>query len=66
MPRGILPISPISILAGVLAPFNATYGGPLDILPIISGYAFRSAVSPISMTSIPRPIYHYGLAFYAG
>lgn len=66
MPRGILPFSPISILAGVLAPFNATYGGPLDILPIIGGWAFRSAVTPVSMTSIPRPLYHYGLAFYAG
>jgi ABC-type transport system involved in multi-copper enzyme maturation permease subunit len=66
MPRGVLAFSPISILAGVLAPFNSTYGGGvLDILPIISGYAFRSAVTPVSMTSIPRPIYHYGLAFYA-
>ncbi len=65
MPRNVLVFSPISILAGVLAPFNTSYGGPLDILPIISGYAFRSAVTPVSMISIPRPTYHYGLAFYA-
>ncbi|HEY9088288.1 MAG TPA: ABC transporter permease [Anaerolineaceae bacterium] len=65
MPRLILSLSPISILAAVLSPFSSPYGSPLDIIPFISGYSFRSAVTPVSMISIPRPLYHYGLAFYA-
>lgn len=65
MPRMVLAFSPISILAAVLTPFSSPYGSALDILPFISGYSFRSAIVPVSMVSIPRPLYHYGLAIYA-
>jgi ABC-type transport system involved in multi-copper enzyme maturation permease subunit len=61
-PRWLLIPSPISAISSTLAPsmgFNA--GGSLFY---ILGGIFNMGASPISMTSIPRPMYHFTLPFY--
>jgi len=64
--RWMLVPSPISMLSSVLQPATGT-GGISGLLPFIGGFWFMdSAIAPISMTSIPRPIYHYSLVFYLG
>lgn len=63
-PRWILAPSPISALSSALAPsVGINTGGNLFYL--LSGI-FSMGNSPISMTSIPRPMYHYTLFFYLG
>lgn len=62
-PRWILSPSPISALAAALSgSIGASGGGELFY---ILGGIFNTGVSPISQTSIPRPLYHYSLPFYA-
>lgn len=61
-PRWILAPSPISALSSTLAPMmGMDMGGSLFY--ILSGI-FNMGVSPISQTSIPRPLYHYSIPFY--
>jgi ABC-type transport system involved in multi-copper enzyme maturation permease subunit len=65
-PRWILAPSPISMLSSVLAPAagpNSPLGG---IIPNLGGWFMNQAITPISQTSIPRPLYHYSLPLYAG
>ena len=65
-PRWILAPSPISMLSSVLAPAagpNSPLGG---IIPNLGGWFMDQAITPISQTSIPRPLYHYSLPLYAG
>lgn len=61
-PRWILAPSPISALAAALTgSLGLNSGG--EVFYILSGI-FNMGVSPISQTSIPRPLYHYSLPFY--
>lgn len=64
-PRWILAPSPISALAGALAPSMNRSGSGFEIFWVLSG-VFNLGVNPISQTSIPRPIYHYSLPLYTG
>jgi ABC-2 type transport system permease protein len=65
-PRWILAPSPISMLSSVLGS-AATQNSPLGgIIPILGGWFINQAITPISQTSIPRPLYHYSLPLYAG
>jgi ABC-2 type transport system permease protein len=62
-PRWLLAPSPISTLSAALASSmgqNAA-GGIFWTL----GGLFNMGVSPVSQTSIPRPLYHYSLPMYA-
>lgn len=61
-PRWLLGPSPISALAAALASSIGQSGGG-DIFYLLGGI-FNTGVSPISMTSIPRPLYHFTLPFY--
>jgi hypothetical protein len=62
-PRWILAPSPISALSSTLAPtMGMDVGGSLFY--ILSGI-FNAGVAPISQTSIPRPLYHYSIPFFA-
>jgi ABC-2 type transport system permease protein len=65
-PRWILAPSPISMLSSVLgaaAGQNNPLGG---IIPILGGWFINQAITPISQTNIPRPLYHYSLPLYTG
>ena len=65
-PRWILAPSPISALAGALAPsLNRGGGSGFEIFSVLSGI-WNLGVAPISQTDIPRPIYHYSLPLYLG
>jgi ABC-2 type transport system permease protein len=61
-PRWILAPSPISALAAALAP-SLGQGSGAEIFYILGGI-FNTGITPISQTSIPRPLYHYSLPFY--
>jgi ABC-2 type transport system permease protein len=63
-PRWILAPSPISALAGALAP-SMNSGGGFEIFWVLSGL-WNMLGSPVSQTEIPRPIYHYSLPLYLG
>lgn len=61
-PRWILIPSPVSALAAALTgSFSYSNGG--EVFYVLSGI-FNMGVSPISQTSIPRPLYHFSLPFY--
>ncbi len=62
-PRWILAPSPISTLSAALASSMGTndFGGLFYVL----GGIFNMGISPVSQTSIPRPLYHYSIPFYA-
>jgi ABC-type transport system involved in multi-copper enzyme maturation permease subunit len=61
-PRWLLAPSPISALAAALASVSGqnNFG---QFFYILSGI-FNTGVTPISATSIPRPLYHFSLPFY--
>lgn len=62
-PRWLLVPSPISALSSTLAPtMGMDWGGSLFY---ILGGVFNIGSAPISQTSIPRPMYHYTIPFYA-
>lgn len=61
-PRWLLTPSPISALSSALAPSMGTDMGG-SIFYLLSGL-FSMGVSPMSQTSIPRPLYHYTIPFY--
>lgn len=61
-PRWILAFSPISAIAAGLASITGRSGGG-EVFYILSG-VFNAGVSPISTTSIPRPLYHFTLPIY--
>ena len=61
-PRWILTPSPISALAATLAGSMTTSSGG-EFFYILSGI-FNFGISPISQTSIPRPLYHYSIPLY--
>lgn len=64
--RWMLAGSPIGLLLSTmeLAPGGA--GGVMDIFSMLGGYWIGTLINPMSTTSIPRPLYHYGVPFYAG
>lgn len=62
-PRWLLTPSPISALSAALASTMSPQAG--GSLFYILGGIFNIGVSPISQTSIPRPLYHYTIPFYA-
>ncbi len=61
-PRWVLAPSPISTLSAALASSMGRndFGGLFYAL----GGIFDMGISPISQTSIPRPLYHYSIPFY--
>ncbi|MBE0695310.1 MAG: ABC transporter permease [Anaerolineaceae bacterium] len=61
-PRWILAPSPISALAAAIAP-STGQGGGAEFFYVLSGI-FNTGISPISQTSIPRPLYHFSIPFY--
>ncbi len=61
-PPGLLAPSPISALSAALASSMGQSAGG-SIFSVLSGI-FNMGVSPVSQTSIPRPIYHYTIPFY--
>jgi ABC-2 type transport system permease protein len=63
--RWLLVPSPISMLSSVLQP-SANSGLLGNIIPFLGGWYVQSAITPISQTSIPRPLYHYSVVFYLG
>jgi hypothetical protein len=63
-PRWVLAPSPISALAGALAP-SLSSGSGSELFWILGGI-WNLGVSPISQTQIPRPIYHYSLPLFIG
>ncbi len=62
-PRWILAPSPISALSAALASSMGQNAGG-SVFSVLGGI-FNMGVSPVSQTSIPRPIYHYTIPFYA-
>lgn len=62
-PRWMLILNPISILSSAMTSSIPPTGSPLDILRFLG--AENGFFGPVfSQTSIPRPIYHYGVAAY--
>jgi ABC-type transport system involved in multi-copper enzyme maturation permease subunit len=65
-PRWILAPSPISMLSSVLGQASGQNGPLGGIIPILGGYFMTQAITPISQTTIPRPLYHFSIPLYAG
>jgi ABC-type transport system involved in multi-copper enzyme maturation permease subunit len=69
-PRWILVANPISALFSALMPSMPYEGSPLGFIGFLGislGGSLRSlSGAATSMTSIPRPLYHYSLPLYAG
>jgi len=63
--RWLLAASPIGLLLSTLE-LSTGSGGMMDLFSILGGYWLGSIVTPVSTTSVPRPLYHYGVPFYAG
>ncbi len=62
-PRILLAPSPISALSAALAPSMSQNAGG-SVFYALSGL-FNLGVAPVSQVSIPRPLYHYTIPFYA-
>jgi ABC-2 type transport system permease protein len=62
-PRLLLAPSPISTLSAALAS-SMGQNGAGGIFWALGGL-FNMGISPVSQTSIPRPLYHYSLPIYA-
>ena len=63
-PRWLLAPSPISALSAALASGMGTTNSIGSIFYSLSGF-FNIGVNTVSSVSIPRPLYHYSLPFYA-
>jgi ABC-type transport system involved in multi-copper enzyme maturation permease subunit len=63
-PRWLLIPSPISFLASAIAPSMGSNTSASGQIFSILGGIFSVGVTPISQTSIPRPLYHYSIPFY--
>ncbi len=65
-PRWILAPSPISALSSAIAIVSSNgqdiFG---SLFGVLSG-VWSTGVAPISQTDIPRPLYHYNIAFFLG
>ena len=67
-PRWLLIPSPITALFSALAPSISSSSGMNVFYMIFGGYwgSWTSAINaPLSMTGIPRPLYHYSIPLYA-
>jgi ABC-type transport system involved in multi-copper enzyme maturation permease subunit len=67
-PRWLLYINPLSAMASALGGTQTSIG-PLNSLWMLTGGMLTGGwfgLAPISLDSIPRPIYHYSLPIYAG
>lgn len=63
--RWLLAGSPVGLLLSTMELSTGT-GGVLDLFSMLGGYWLGNIITPISTTSIPRPLYHYGIVFYGG
>lgn len=63
--RWLLAGSPVGLLLSTMELSSGT-GGVMDIFSLLGGYWMGTVITPVSTTSVPRPLYHYGLPFYAG
>lgn len=63
-PRWMLVLSPLSALASALSP-SVNFQYLAGMFWMLGGsFSWISGAPPISLTSIPRPLYHYSLPIY--
>jgi ABC-type transport system involved in multi-copper enzyme maturation permease subunit len=64
LPRGLLALSPVSMLSSAVTSSSTTNSGSITGLFGFIGGQWDPSMNPIALTQIPRPIYHYSLAIY--
>lgn len=63
-PRWILVMNPVSVLASAISGMSSNYNSIMGFIPVLGADLGTLAGNTVSLTHIPRPIYHFSLPLY--